>query len=726
MTVVVLAIACIGQGRVQGADEIPLRVTPLSGWRAVDHWGAQVGAQGCIMFNLPADIGEYKQALLLLHVDDVDAPEEADLVINERPPVTWPESLVGEGDHGGVIPVDMEILMPGRNNYFMFIFKSNLNKTTTGCAVRAAELRFFKDLSAEQKARMVRESRSWGNPVDWTKPKVYTGPAPRSARQREEPVVADYFLDEPLARWNAAGGDWRVSYDMDVLDLEQRDLYRSPEEPSWVEWVSLWKEKNGDIRTCFAQYTGNLGLEPSYRFIYGRGKSEEAWRQFAKDHRLRIGPEDAVATTRCDYPTLVSHDNGDTWENLGYDQKPCGGNMRLVLGADGGYISNGAAIVRCRDGRIVATAKYQELRTKEYKWITDQFLVAVRESLDDGKTWSPLQFITPEGSDAQLIKESGEENAIVELDDGRILVMVRCDPGSPVLTYLTRTGPGEYAATPPKLLPLPHSGLPELVCGSDGVVWYWGHDGHWYTTDSGESWHRAPFDFYCYYGKMLEAAPNEMLCVTQHLIHDSPYPYWYDSSVRMYRFSWRRSGTLQQNAADQARVLCARDDVQLGDLHLRADVRVDGANGVAFRVQPDAKSFYCLLIVLPGHEMYERYFPPEIEAEVLAANYTSSDTMTVGSREPMLVIARVEGEKRTVLRGMRLKYLPRGSWVRLQVKVKDDLIQGAVNTDPPIYVGARDGHFTTGGIGLFTDTSTGAFKNVAAWASPQMIRDLWQ
>ncbi|MFH0963562.1 MAG: sialidase family protein [Planctomycetota bacterium] len=723
--VVLSALALVAQGRLEGADEAPLRIAPRSENSSVDLWNTQVGSQGWLKFELPENLADYREAILLLRVDDIDAPEEADLVVNEKLKATWAKSMIGEGEHGGAIPLPIDGLRPGRN-YFQFTFASNLNNTTAGCAIREAELDLFKALSAERKERIQLEAASWGRPVDWTRAQVREGPpAKGEAAPDAKPAVTDYLEDNPLARWEAAGGDWDATCDIDIYDLEERDIYRSPEEPSHLAWVGLWKEPGGDVKTCFAQITGNLGLETSYRPWYGRGKSHDAWKQFCREHKMRLGPEDAASTTKAEYPTLVSRDNGDSWENLGSDQKPRGANLRFLYAADGSIVNNGVANLRCRDGRIVSTAWPSE-------WIHDgkpvygQYIAAIRESMDDGKTWTATQWIAPPGTEADLLKETGEESAMVELADGRILMVIRCDPGRTCETYLTRVGPGKYEATPPVRLPLPHSGLPELVRGSDGVIWNWQIDGHWYTEDDGKTWHPTAFRFWSYYGKMIEAAPNQVLCVTQYLVHDSPYPYWYDGSIRMYRFSWRRAGTLEQKDDAVPFALSRRREGEFADAHLRADVRADGVSGLAFRVQPDGRSFYGLAVVLPGSPAYARWFVPDVQQEVLAANYTAGDTMTVAAGEPMLVIARIENGKVTVLRGTRLSYVPRGSWVRLQVKVEGDLIQGAVNSDPPTYVGARDATLSSGGVGFFTDTSAGAFRRLDVWPSARMIRDLWR
>jgi len=721
---VVASVLVLGVLAEAAVERGPLLVKPRSENSSVDLWNTEVGSQGWLKFELPDNVADYKEAILLLHVDDIDAPEEAELIVNEKLALTWPKSIIGEGEHGGAIPFDVKVLHPGRN-YFQFVFKSNLNNTTAGCAIRAAELQLFTSLSARQKERILLEAASWGKPVDWTKEDVREGP-PSPTPRREEPAITDRFQNDPLARWDALAGDWSVTNDIDIFDLEQRDIYRSPEEPGHLAWVGLWKQTDSSIRSCFAQITGNVALEPSYRPWYGRGKSFESWQQFCKDHGMRLGPEDAIPTTKVEYLTLLSRDNGDTWENLGPGLKPVSPNLRVVYAADGSLVdTDGIATILCRDGRLVSTPNPKKWRLGG-KSVHEQFLLAIAESTDNGKTWSSLQWIKPEGIDPVLLKETSNENAMVELDDGRILMVVRCDPGGPCQTYLTRVAPGKYEATPPTRLPMPHSGLPELVRGSDGVIWRWGIDGHWYTEDDGATWRRAPFRFTSYYGKMLEAAPNRMLCLTQYSIGDSPYPHWYDASIRMVRFSWRRSGALQQNNADRPVALLTRHAPTLNNLHLRADIRIDGANGLAFRVRPDGKSFYALAIVLPGSPVYARYFPPEIQAEVVAANYTAADNVTTATGEPMLVIARIENKKITVLRGMRLKYIPKRSWVRLQVKVTGDLIQGAVNTDPPTYVGARDGAFTSGGVAFLTDTSTGAFKNLHLWSSPQMIRQNWK
>ncbi len=725
MTTLCLFTLTMGTGSTDEAG-VP-EITRGAQGAPLDLWGTPLGTAQSLRFDLPADISTYTEALVLLHVDDIDAPQEVALFLNDSGPLAWPASSIGEGEHGGAIRLKISDLRPGAN-YFKFVFKDNLNNTTAGFGILEAELQLFTTCTPDHLARITREAASWGTPVNWCRAEARAVPSNWAEPSLPAPVIADFFQDSPLERWTASRGAWQAdSGDIDIYKTETSDIYISPEEPSHLAWVGLWREEDGAIKTSFAQLTGNSGLEPSYRSTYGRGKSEEAWLAFTTKHRLRLGPEDAATTTKLQHPTLATRDNGDTWEYLGLDHEPRGGNLRFALAEDGSLVRKGLDTIRCRDGRLVSTVGATEWQQREAS------VIGVRESLDNGKTWSTAQYITPEGADPEIMKGISEETAIVELDDGRILAIIRTDPGRPCQTYLTRVGPGQYTATPPTWTPMPHSGLPELERGPDGVVWCWGHDGHWYSADDGQTWRPTAARLPCYYGKMLATGPGQLLCVSQHLIHDSPYPYYHDATIRQYRFSYRRSGVMRQTDADAPLALLTRADSDCTDLHLRAEVRVDGVNGLAFRVQPDGQSYYIFMVILPDSEVYQEWFPPEVETEKLSAirgeeRLGGSDHWNIAQGYPMLVLARVDNNHPVVLAGWRfMSSVSQGDWLQLQVEVSGDLIQAAARKDgPATYVGTRDPTYASGAIGLFTDQSPGGFRNIAIWDSPQMMRHLWR
>lgn len=594
---------------------------------------------------------------------------------------------------------------------------------------------------------------------------------PEWAQQQEKPLISDYFQDSAMARWSGSGGAWQVDDGfVDMYNTELRDIYYSPEEPGALAWAGLWREKDGSIKTCFGQMTGNLSLDPSYRPWYGRSvahREEKTWERFIQRHGMRVGPEDAISTTKLDYITLCSRDLGETWENLDPDQQsesflmvrsrdggktwqsqisnkpPSGGNLSLALANDGQLVGTNGQILRCRDGRLLSIVP--SLMHKEGT------LLSLMESLDNGKTWSETQDIAPEGAHPAILAGATDEKAMIELGDGRILVIIRTDTDAkafglstkrtygPTQTYLTHIGPGKYRASLPTWTPMPYSGYPALIRGADGVIWYWGCQSHWYSVDDGQTWRRAAAPITSYYGKMMMTGPDQVLCVSQHLSHDSPYPYSLDSTIRQYRFSYRRSGVLQQSDAKAPLAMASRSAGKFKDLHIRADVRVDGANGIAFHVQPDGESYYVFAVILPESEAYKLWFPPEIEAKKLAIPHAGEEEnrrFAVGY--PMCVLGRVDNSKLTVLSATKLLNLTTeftidqlrpGDWVEMQVKVSGDLIQAAAKQEkeyPATYVSAREASYESGKMGFVTDRSSGAFKNVCIWDRALMIRELWE
>lgn len=589
-------------------------------------------------------------------------------------------------------------------------------------------------VGAEQTKSKVNQSIGVGD-SDWASAQLSDG----QVSDRSAPIIDDYFQNFPLQRWSTLDGNWEVKETVDIYHVETSDIYQSPEEPSWVEWVGLWQLQDESIMVGCAQITGNPGLEPSYRPWYGGAwyldQTNITWEDFLGG--MRPGPEDALSSTKMENALLRSRDLGQSWQKLKSDhpvehlvlqregkepssrvQLRVGGNLRFGLAKDGTLVATGGPVICCRNGRLVSITADHGFKKG--------YLLGVRESVDNGKTWLPIQYLLPEGSDPKIISGLTSEYDLVELDDGRILVVIRGH--RPIQTYLTRVGPGQYEASPPTSTPMPHSGMPSLIRGSDGVIWYWGHGGHWYTIDSGQSWQRSPLIFPSYYGKMRMTGPREVLCVTQHLIHDSPYPYGMDSSIRKYHFSYRRSGIFRQTADNRPLALAIRADHDLADLHIRADVRVDGANGIAFHVQPDGKSYYIMAVVVPGN-VYDLWFPPEIEKKKLDMPHAGEEeSRRFALGDPMCVLGRVEDGRLTVLTARKMMdSVKKGDWVQIQVKVTGDLLQGAARRDRvATYVGVHDSHHKSGSTGLITDRSVGSFQKLYIWDTPHMMRDLWQ
>lgn len=548
----------------------------------------------------------------------------------------------------------------------------------------------------------------------------------------------DSFQDEPFSRWSAVSGNWTVEDEVEITHLDKKVIYRSPEEPSHVAWAGLWKGVDGSIKIRFPQITGDSGLEPSYGPWYGRSWHKHAgidsWSAFCRQQKMREGPADAIERTTLDHITMVSHDGGVNWENLGPGDDAFGCNSKPLLASDGSLLDGGQSTIICRDGRIVQTISgYEWLQASQQP--ESKYLLGIRESWDNGKTWSQTQHIIPDWEEDGINRWT-EENAMVELGDGRLLVLIRTadlDVGVAQI-YLTRTDSGTYVAGPTMRTVMPHSGMPDVIRSSDGTIWYWDCGGHYYSVDEGETWRLLPAEhrLISYYGKMIEGAPNQVLCVSQQGISDSPYPHYVDACIERAILSYRRNGIMRQTDTCRSLALVRMNEGRYTDLHIRVEAKLDKAHGVAFHISPDGTSFYVFVTIVPGTDAYRRWAFPEMQDEVLSAWHPGLLEAHAPDKRvlPAIVLARVDNGKITPLRGMGIAALKKDDWMELQVKVEGNLIQAAVNKGDdfgrPTYIGIRDSTYEEGGIGLITDDgSLGEFKNLHVWSSPQMIRDLW-
>ena len=408
---------------------------------------------------------------------------------------------------------------------------------------------------------------------------------------------------------SSAGGRWERREDIRIEDVECRELYRSPEEPSHLAWVGMWKAADGSISIRFPQITGNPGLEASYAPWYGRSAFRhygvDNWEQWCAAHGMAVGPADAIETTRVDYVTMRSTDGGDSWETVSVFktdvtdwsiEETMGYNGRLALSPDGKLVGKGYATVICRDGRIVDTHDFGEFG-KETGWEgiavgRSTPLLGLRESYDNGRSWTDLQWVMGNFADGTPVTQATEEHHMVELGDGRLLCMIRCDKlGHPLVAWLARQSDGVYVCEGVEVLGnVPNAGMPALVRTEDGAIWYWG-ERHFYSLDDGHTWQGLPdrLAFHSYYGKMT-AVGNRLLCVTQRVIGDNPYPHKHDAFIEQIRFSHRRVDVVQQCDPGASLSLQRIDDHFPADLHLRVDVRPDHAEGLAFRISADGSS----------------------------------------------------------------------------------------------------------------------------------------
>ncbi len=480
------------------------------------------------------------------------------------------------------------------------------------------------------------------------------------------------------------GGQWRIGEKtIEVYNIDHRDIYKSPQEPSFVSWVNLWKEADGTLKCAFIEATGDPAMwPPAYNF-----------NRPGMDYYIK---------------TLLSRDNGATWTDTGWDDHydsfwdmnpdhhwrrtvvmPDGSLLRILgrsygntsktrwlvydeslegkehegygrnfpfrkeetivhprtttveRSADGGQtwqevtrsvVTHNSCLLRCRDGRLVVTG----FRSGG---------VVVWESLDDGHSWSDPCVVVPAEGEFKDVR-LGNENEIVELSDGRLLLVCRTDNAPRFVEgHLTRTGPGQYEAADVKFGPMPHSGYPFLLQCSDGVIWYAGHGSHFVTLDEGITWkeHRITGS---YYPQMVEIEPGSILNITHYGCADSSFPHPRDVSIRQTRFDYRRADVLEQNDAETPLALSIIDRPPTKDTHLHAWVRADGYSGLAFRIQSDGADYYVYMLQME--------FPENGEAEA-------------GEKlDAFHLLGRVTDGQLTVLRRRYIGEVALGAWLQIR------------------------------------------------------------
>ena len=92
---------------------------------------------------------------------------------------------------------------------------------------------------------------------------------------------------------HGVSGTWNAASDqIEISNVKKRNIYRSPEEPSFVCWPILWKESDGTLKVSFTEATGDMaGWPPVYNFNSNK-----------LEYYLK---------------TLISENLGETWKDTG-------------------------------------------------------------------------------------------------------------------------------------------------------------------------------------------------------------------------------------------------------------------------------------------------------------------------------------------------------------------------------------------------------------------------
>jgi len=557
-------------------------------------------------------------------------------------------------------------------------------------------------------------------------------------------------------------GSWQIKPDILVSNVAKRDIYRSPLEPGFVAWTILWKERSGVLKLSFVEATGDLtAWPPTYNFNSrdiqqylktlvskdnGNTWKDTGWRE-SRDplstenshhfiHHVFELPDGTLMRNRCHaikgvtcpmhlptynealevngnffafaqtepiaaHPSFASiwtsSDRGKSWKEIYvFDKQP-----RLFL----------TAIHRISDGSIVALGT---IRDDLARTIVQESVLT--ESKDEGKTWStPLvvadndDSLNPQGIDAEC--------DFVELEAGKIFVVWRTGaPGSCFRQQIIqRDSQGIWKPGPAEINSFfLHSGYPYLHRASDGTIFYYCHTSMKYSCDQGVTWGEVKLGG-AYYGQLTEVSPGKMLAITQRNIGDSPYPYKCDSTMLQTTFNYERVGIVEQTDSDAVNALAMLNVDKSKDFHIGMEIKLDAASGLAYQVEEG--SFRFVAVTMPAN----------------TSRVSNSDKGK--EQNVFLVVGKVEQGKTNILRKICVSQAICGAWAELQVSRHDTLLKCALKVPhdvandkyrPARYICFKDEGADSGSLALFTNRSTGTFRNVRFSDSAGEFYSNWQ
>mgnify|MGYP006281453431 CR=1 FL=1 len=347
-----------------------------------------------------------------------------------------------------------------------------------------------------------------------------------------------------------------------VANHERRTIYVSPDKPSYVCWVRLWKMPDGGIMTGFTQATGPIEGRPSAPTEVRR--------------RLNWPPPDRpkydMTGLHMENVYLRSTDGGKTWTEVATDPftscmnaavRP-GGEVALADGTvlrvvwgqylpysdvpQTGYIQRSTdgtkswgppelltddsrlqvwpgRVRTLSDGRVAvmgAAIPYDPDNWSRGEEHMKKMRICMWVSEDtQGRRWSEPLYTVP---NADRFDRLTEEWDIAELENGDLFCLYRVhQPGlGRVQNVLVKDG-NTWKPTPAETAPFKQTGFPEVLMTREGGVLYIATDGLWATTDRGKRWSRLTKEGTGYYPKAIQLDDDTILAAGHHGGGDSPY-----------------------------------------------------------------------------------------------------------------------------------------------------------------------------------------------------------
>jgi hypothetical protein len=338
-----------------------------------------------------------------------------------------------------------------------------------------------------------------------------------------------------------------------VVEVEAKTLYHSPETPGYTAWVGLWQLPDGTIQCDFEEITKPQDKELRYPVVLETRDEARTWTRVPGDIPTGVCRGMAVLPDGTLVRPVQSLYCREGWSGIpedagGYIQRSTDGGRTwgepIYVLSTKDYCVWPTQIRPLRDGRLVLFAGCSKRNQREAMLKT--MVKTMFVSADQGQTWGvPIAIMTENEGVC-------EESDFCELPSGDLLWIHRVEvftgkvapppplafalPGSKNtpngfvyydrLKSFARKAGDTFVPDRPSRAGIPHSGFPCVLLTREGVILHLATDESHWSADQGQTWHKLmagdkPLATR-YYPKALQLDDGQILCLS-HIGTDNGY-----------------------------------------------------------------------------------------------------------------------------------------------------------------------------------------------------------
>jgi len=303
-----------------------------------------------------------------------------------------------------------------------------------------------------------------------------------------------FFFLLPLLAINSCKKDTRIKVindDKDVV-LELKPSYNNPRN-SEGDFVTL---KDGRLLFVYTHHTGSSWADDSAAYLAGR-YSTDSGKTWHKEERVIVGQEGKMnvmsasllrlkngkialfymvknSPVDCKPYMRISDDEGETW----------GTPINCITNRNGFFVVNNNRVIQLKNGRIILpVALHKEEDEPNRNYLIGKIFTYYSD--DNGQTWKSGNML--QNPKNILIQEPG----VIELNDGRLLMLLRTNQKRQFYTYSNDHGKSWGVMAPTTLKsPVSPASMARIPSTGDIMVVWNNNDDETPSTRS----HRTPFN----------------------------------------------------------------------------------------------------------------------------------------------------------------------------------------------------------------------------------------